>query len=107
MCHTGVQGSNSLEKHEAPPLWKLFVAQFGNIIILLLMAACIASFFMGEWVEGVAVLVIATLNAFITVYTEQSANDALSKLASISQPFTTALRDGEAQVSACSDHYWR
>jgi magnesium-transporting ATPase (P-type) len=56
----------------------------------------IASFALKEYLEGAAVLVTIFLNAGISVYTERSASNALAALASLSQPFANAVRDGVA-----------
>ncbi|CAE7886471.1 yoaB, partial [Symbiodinium sp. KB8] len=57
---------------------------------------CIASFALGEVIEGIAVLIIVVLNISIAVYTEKSANDSLAALAEMSAPTCTVVRDGEA-----------
>lgn len=88
-------GLNELEKDEQLPVWKIFFMQFLNFLIMLLLAACIASFAVGEIAEGVAIIFIVIANASIATYTEKSASDALAALANLSQPMATVLRDNE------------
>ena len=90
-------GPNELEADENVPVWKVFIMQFMNFLILLLLAACVASFALEEIAEGVAIIIIVILNAIIATYTEKSASDALAALASLSQPDTEVLRNGQTK----------
>ncbi|CAK0836226.1 unnamed protein product [Prorocentrum cordatum] len=47
-----------------------------------------------SYVEGIAIFVIVLLNAGIAAVTENSANDALEKLAKMTAPDSTCIRDG-------------
>lgn len=93
-------GYNELDHDEEVPIWKLFVMQFTSFIIILLCVAAIASFALGEYVEGIAIIIIVLLNASITVYTEKSASDALAALANMSEPLTVVVRNGESKPIA-------
>eukprot|EP01138_Halocafeteria_seosinensis_P007500 gb/GECG01007666.1/.p1 GENE.gb/GECG01007666.1/~~gb/GECG01007666.1/.p1 ORF type:complete len:1185 (+),score=147.29 gb/GECG01007666.1/:1-3555(+) len=90
-------GPNELEKDENVPIWKIFIMQFMNFLILLLLGACIASFALEEIAEGVAIIVIVVLNACIATWTEKSASNALAALASLSQPSAEVIRDGQTK----------
>lgn len=59
--------------------------------------SCVASFALGEWIEGLAVIIIVLLNATIAVVTERGANEALKKLSGLSQASTHVRRDGKVQ----------
>jgi len=88
-------GPNELEQEEKLPLWKLFLRQFASLIIVLLFAACVASLALGEWVEGVAVIIIILLNATVATYSERSASNALEALARMGEASCVVIRDGE------------
>jgi P-type Ca2+ transporter type 2C len=104
-------GKNKLDEETPPSLFILVVQQFMNLIILLLIAASIASFSLGEvrWsphatslesrvplqlVEGVAVLVIVVITTSISVATESGASKALAALKGLAQPQCRVVRDG-------------
>lgn len=87
-------GPNSLDAEEKTPVYIIFILQYCNLIVMLLLTASIASLILQEWVEGFAILAIITLNACIATYQEKSASNALEALAKMSSPQCTVLRDG-------------
>ncbi|KAL8427456.1 hypothetical protein Efla_003903 [Eimeria flavescens] len=88
-------GPNMLDKGERDSVVKIFFSQFWSPVVLLLLVAAVASLVMTEWVEGAAILIIVTLNASLATYMENSASNALAKLASMAAPMCCVLRDGE------------
>jgi len=88
-------GPNELQKEERLPVWKIFLLQFANLLILMLLASCVISLSLGEYVEGVAILVTVFLNAFIATYTEHSAGNALAALTKLTQPTANVIREGK------------
>lgn len=98
-------GLNELEKAKRPGFCTLFLIQLLNLIILLLIAAAVASIAVNaasdtrndpiSYVEGIAIFVIVFLNAGIGAYTENQAAGALEALSKLSQPKATVLRDGK------------
>ncbi|KAI9911974.1 hypothetical protein PsorP6_008958 [Peronosclerospora sorghi] len=91
-------GSNVLEEESPTPVIVVFLLQFYNLIIALLLFAALASLALQEWVEGIAILVIVTLNAAVATFQENSASNALAALASLSSPLSLVIRDGTQQV---------
>lgn len=88
-------GSNVLEKEQTKPLWRIFIEQFLNVVVILLIITAITSFALGEWPAGVVIISILLINASLETYTEKSANEALAKLASLAAPKCNVLRNGE------------
>lgn len=91
-------GRNILETTKRLPIWRVFVQQFLNFVVFLLIAASIGSLVLGNTVEGLFIILIVTLNAALATYMEKSAADALDKLAEISSPTSTVIRDGHTCV---------
>jgi Ca2+-transporting ATPase len=86
--------------HGRRPL-TILLAQFRSLIVLLLVAAAIIAFALGEVVEAVAVLVVIGLNALIGFSTEWSAERALKALRRQSVRVAHVVRDGvEREVPA-------
>jgi Ca2+-transporting ATPase len=86
-------GKNELIEKKKIPLWILFLYQFKDFMILILIAAAILSGIMGDMTDTIIILVIVLLNAaigFIQEYQAEKAMDALKKMA-ITQ--TQVLRD--------------
>ncbi|CAE7675983.1 unnamed protein product, partial [Symbiodinium microadriaticum] len=76
-------GSNELLKQQKIPIWLLFLSQFVNMILIILLAAAVASIIMGELVEGIAVIIIVLITAIMATYTEHSSSNALEALAQL------------------------
>jgi len=87
-------GSNELEKKEKKPTWFLFLNQFKDFMILVLIAAAIISGFAGDLTDTIIILIIVIINAvvgFIQEYRAEKAMDALKQMSSLQ---AEVLRDG-------------
>jgi P-type Ca2+ transporter type 2C len=87
-------GNNQLEEKEKKPAWHLFLYQFKDFMILILILAAVISGIAGDLTDTIIILVIVILNAvvgFIQEYRAEKAMDALKKLASLQ---AEVLRDG-------------
>ncbi|TYZ64479.1 hypothetical protein PybrP1_003898 [[Pythium] brassicae (nom. inval.)] len=91
-------GPNALAEDPRTPLYITFLLQFYNLIIAMLLFAALASLSLQEYVEGIAILFIVTLNATIATIQENSASNALEALSRLSSPQSTVLRDGAKVV---------
>jgi len=89
-----LHGPNSLEAEKKTPVYIIFLLQFMNLIIGLLMAAALASIALQEFVEGLAIIAIVTLNAVIATVQEMSASNALDALQKMTSPQCVVVRDG-------------
>jgi Ca2+-transporting ATPase len=88
-------GRNQLS--EPPPMsaWKVLANQFKSLIIGLLAVAAVLSFAFGDWMEGIAVLVVIAVNAAIGYFTEIKAIRSMEALRKLSNVSAKLLRDGE------------
>jgi len=89
-------GLNQLEKEKKDSIFKVFFSQFKSPVVMLLIAAMIASAAFGEYVEAAVILFIITLNACLATHQEMSAADALDKLAQMAAPQCSVIRDGKS-----------
>ena len=88
-------GPNELQASHGISPWAIFLEQFKNILILILLAATVASAFLGHAVEAIAITVIvlfAVVLGFVQEYRAERAIEALRKMAA---PTANALRDGK------------
>lgn len=76
-------GLNVLKEEERPQFFYLFLAQFKDIMILILLVAAIISLIFGDIVEFIAIISILFLNAFIGAYQELKAHNALKALSKL------------------------
>jgi len=87
-------GSNTLAQAHQRSTLAIFLTQFQSLIVVLLFAATVLAFAMGENIEAVAILVVIVLNAGIGFFTEWKAAQALSALQKQSVQVAHVIRDG-------------
>ena len=88
-------GPNALEGKKKKPLWQLFLNQFKDFMIVVLIVAAIISGVVGELTDTAIILVIVLLNAivgFVQEYRAEQALEALKKMASL---HAQVIRDGQ------------
>ena len=96
-------GPNSLGEEKKVPMWKKFLAQFADAMVIILIAAAALSAFMAiqndegfeGWIDVIVILAIVILNAILGVYQEGKADQALAALKKMSSPQTKVIRNGE------------
>lgn len=91
-------GPNELQEKKKTPPWLLFLGQFRDFMILVLVLAATLSGFMGDLTDTIIILIIILLNAvvgFVQEFRAGKAMDALKKMA-VSQ--AQVIRDGRPVV---------
>ena len=87
-------GPNSVGEHPDTPLWRLLLAQFRSLVVLLLLAASAVAASIGERVEALAILAALLLNAGIGFFTEWRARTSLARLRTLAVPQALVRREG-------------
>ena len=87
-------GPNRVAEQGETPLWRLALAQFGSLVVLLLLAAAGIAWALGERAEGVAILAALLLNAVIGFASEWRARVSLARLRALALPQAMVRRDG-------------
>lgn len=94
-------GRNLLREIQKRSVWRILLEQFKNLIIVLLGAAAVLSFFFGDWLEGSAIVAVIFINAAIGFVTELKAVRSMEALRRLGSVKTRVRRDGQAaEVSA-------
>ncbi len=88
-------GPNELLAKEKESALILFLGQFKNFLIIMLLAAVVLSFLLGENVDAVVILVIVLFATLLGFVQEYRAERALDKLKEMAAPTASVLRDGE------------
>lgn len=95
-------GPNSLGEEKKDPLWKRFLSQFADAMVLILIGAAVLSAFMAikeggfeGWIDVIVILAIVIINAVLGVYQEGKADEAIAALKKMSSPQSKVIRDGE------------
>ncbi|HEX4875194.1 MAG TPA: HAD-IC family P-type ATPase, partial [Chitinophagaceae bacterium] len=87
-------GKNELQENKKKPAWLLFLHQFTDFMILVLLAAAVIAGIAGDLTDTIIIVVIVILNAvvgFIQEYRAEKAMEALKKIAALQ---AVVLRDG-------------
>ena len=88
-------GLNKLDEGKKDSLLILFLKQFNNTMIIILIFASIISFFLDERADAIIILSIVVLNAVLGVLQEDKAEKALAALKEMAAPLTKVIRNGQ------------
>jgi len=90
-------GPNELIQSQRFPVAKRLLAQFTDLLVIILIIAGLAAFALGEKVDAGVILGIVVLNALIGFFQEFKAERSLEALRSMVEPTALVLRDGKEQ----------
>lgn len=87
-------GPNELEEGKKKTPFMMFLDQFKDFMIIVLIAAAVIAGVMGEAADTIAIVVIVVINAVIGFVQEYRAEKAMEALKLMAEPTATVLRDG-------------
>ena len=87
-------GPNKLETKKTPK-WQIFIRQFHNMIIYILIVAALLTILMGHYSDAIIIGLVVIINALIGYYQEANASDALDKIKEMLAIEATVFRDGQ------------
>lgn len=87
-------GPNRLRPPKRRSNWILFLAQFHNILIYVLLAAAGVTTLLDHWVDAGVIFGVVLVNALIGFIQEAKAERALEAIRDLLSPRATVLRDG-------------
>ncbi|MCL4475472.1 MAG: cation-translocating P-type ATPase [Nitrospirae bacterium] len=90
-------GYNELKKEEKVSPFTIFINQFKNILIIILLIATVLSALVGEIVDAGLILVIVVFCAVLGFVQEYRAEQALEALKKMLSPTITVLRGGKEE----------
>ncbi len=96
-------GPNVLKEKEKKTLFMMFLDQFRDFMILVLMAAAAISGIVGELSDTIPIIVIVILNAVIGFVQEYRAEKAMEALKAMAAHFATVIRGGVQQEIHASE----
>ena len=96
-----VHGPNRLQEQPPRSAWRVFIAQFKSLLILILAFAAVLAASVGQIKDAVVILAVLVLNAMLGFYQEYRAEQSLSALRSMLPRRARVRRAGRiAQVGA-------
>jgi Ca2+-transporting ATPase len=87
-------GPNALPEQKKRSVFAMFLDQFKDFMIILLIAAAVISGLIGDAVDTIAIIVIVVLNAIIGFVQEYRAEKAMEALKKMAAPLATVKREG-------------
>lgn len=88
-----VFGPNELEEAERPSLFLMFLSQFKDFMVVVLLAATLISGLLGEYLDAIAIILIILVNGILGFVQERKAEKSLQALKQLSSPHMKVLRD--------------
>lgn len=72
-------GPNTLEVKQTPK-WKLFLRQFNNVVIYILLLSALLTLFIKHYTDAIVIIAVVVINSLIGYFQETSAANALAKI---------------------------
>lgn len=91
-------GPNEIPDAGRKPIWKIVLKQFNNLMVYILLAAALISFFTKHYVDVYVILAIIIINAIIGFVQEYKAEGALIALKNLLVPQCKVIRNGGLQT---------
>ncbi|NJR25560.1 MAG: cation-transporting P-type ATPase [Richelia sp. CSU_2_1] len=101
-------GPNELEETGGRSPWSIFIDQFTNIMLLMLMGVAVVSAFLDIKSntfpkDAIAIFAIVVLNGILGYFQESSAEKALAALKNLASPLVRVVRDGRISEIAAKE----
>lgn len=90
-------GKNELVEEEKTGPLRLFIGQFIDILILILIIAAVAAYSVGDTLDAIVILIVVLINAIVGFIQEYRAEKAMEKLKGLISSEAVVIRDGHEQ----------
>lgn len=88
-------GENVLAEGKKKTVLQVFLGQFADLLVIILIIAAIISIFSGNLESTIVILAVITLNAILGTVQHVRAEKSLDSLKSLSSPSAKVIRDGQ------------
>lgn len=96
-------GKNELQAEIQMPLWLLFLSQFKELLVIILIIGALIAFLTGNYRGGTVIFIIILVNAVIGFIQEYRAGKIVDKLKGLISSPAKVIRDGELSETG-QDH---
>ena len=90
-------GPNQLLEEKESSVWMVFIDQFKDLLVIILIAAAVISMLSGHVESAVVILVVIALNAILGTVQTVKARKSLNSLKALSTPSAKVIRGGVKQ----------
>ena len=103
MEHQEKYGPNELVEGKKKTVLQIFLEQYKDFLVIILIIAAIASGFMGDVESALVILIVITMNAILGTVQTVKAEQSLASLKKLSGPEAKVLRNGNVVQIPSSD----
>lgn len=96
-------GKNELSEEKAESPFMVFLNQYKDFLVIILIVSALISGFLGDIESAVVIFVVITINAILGTVQHLKAEQSLKSLKSMSEPTAKVLCDGKTVVKASKD----
>jgi Ca2+-transporting ATPase len=89
------EGTNILPREKKKAWWQLFLSQFKNPLVGILLVAAIITALLKEWTDTTVIMVVVILNSIIGFWQEFRSSNILEKLQRLITVKARVMRDGK------------
>lgn len=98
-----IYGSNELKQTKHFTILKIFLSQFTDPIVVVLICAALLSFFLKEYTDAYIIAAIIVLNALLWFFQEYRAERAIQMLSKLSSPTVKVMRNGAQHIISAKE----
>ncbi|MDD7794576.1 calcium-translocating P-type ATPase, PMCA-type [Clostridium sp. 'White wine YQ'] len=91
-------GPNELTKGKKKSPFMVFISQFNDLMIWVLLASTVISCFMGDTADAITIIIIVLINGILGFIQEYRTEKSLDALKSLAAPTCKVIRDGNMRV---------
>lgn len=88
-------GFNELEEGKRKSTLEVFLEQFKDFLVIILLVAAVISAFLGEIESTIVIMIVVMLNAILGTVQHVKAEQSLNSLKALSSPVAKVLRNGQ------------
>ena len=96
-------GENKLEEKKKKPVWKIFLEQFKDLLVIILIIAAIVSAFTKDIESCIVILFVITMNSVLGTVQTVKAEKSLNSLKKLATAEVTVIRNGRKTSISAED----
>lgn len=89
------KGPNILREGKTKSTWQVFLSQFADLLVVILIIAAVISMVSGNTESTIVIFAVITMNAVLGTVQHKKAEKSLDSLKSLSSPNAKVIRDGQ------------
>ncbi|WP_155592318.1 cation-translocating P-type ATPase [Lysinibacillus cavernae] len=90
-----VYGFNVLEEGKKTSTWAVFMGQFKDLLVIILLVAAFVSFLLGEVESTIVIMIVVILNAILGTVQHVKAEQSLDNLKALTSPIAKVMRNNQ------------